>query len=921
MVLSGTLATALYASVALPSYVLAADINIASVTELKKPTESGYTGYDGSGDTSPAVFYLNSGSDGDTLSGSIHDGSAQMPTIYQSWDGTAYAAADADLRVSGIHSVSSFTSDVDITLNLTREQGLVSDNQSIDLTGLSVLAGKTVANRGAIDIAATGGTAANGYARADAQGISGEVGMNSGNITVTANAGAVTSFSATAPATTEAHGIFGYVGMNSGAITVTANGGTATSSTSAAYAYAYVKAHGIEGDVETNSGAITVTANGGTVPSTNDSAYASAKAYGIEGNVDTNSGNITVTVNGGTATSSSGSAYASAKAYGIDGNVDTNSGNITVTANGGTATSSNVYSSARAIGISGTVIENRGDILVKAIAGKATINSTVSSGSAYAYGIESSNGTLTNTGLIDVYAKARTDSGAVGKAEAYGIQASNDLTLDSSGLINVTIDCDGNGDGDCNDSADNYLSSTSQAYQVYANSKLSIKGYSIAFADDLALSTYEGTIKADNVADVTFDNAKLYAHTTDTTVAGQAYTIPSLVTDGTVLKPIDEQLFASIETKSLIGTLGPDWDASFVEGTSTQQVIFNYTPDVSTSQQAAVVQKNTVAHTMGVTQNALLSMMDGRTATGTGNAAKPLGYASTAPSAVQQAVAAVPDIIIGTKLETKGQIFATPYHSIQSAAANPLGYNARSSGIIAGYNHKLTPDLLVGANASMAYSRIDYTGSGYEDRSEQVKTFGAGVQGAYRSGNMLLSGISSYFRTQNDYTDTSASNSEQAEYASSGAQTALNLQYIAPLGDQKFVPEVGLTHLWLSRDAYTTDNKVNANTTHGALNEHELYASAKLSWQGTYRWEDTVLKPSLGAGIRQTLSDGKLSSSMASGANGFAVIDSFEDKTAFIASAALEVSSDTFTAALGYVGEYTKNTRDTSLYGRFAYHF
>ncbi|MES0871667.1 hypothetical protein [Pseudovibrio sp. SCP19] len=84
---------------------------------------------------------------------------------------------------------------------------------------------------------------------------------------------------------------------------------------------------------------------------------------------------------------------------------------------------------------------------------------------------------------------------------------------------------------------------------------------------------------------------------------------------------------------------------------------------------------------------------------------------------------------------------------------------------------------------------------------------------------------------------------------------------------------------------------------------------------------ELTLQPHLGAGLRQRLTDGKLSNTMQAGVNGFAVVESEQERTSFTASVSLGVSGEAFSASLGYMGEYSADTRETSIYGRMGYRF
>ncbi|MES0871668.1 autotransporter outer membrane beta-barrel domain-containing protein [Pseudovibrio sp. SCP19] len=737
-----------------------------------------------------------------------------------------------------------------------------------------IVSGITAENSGDLTVKAVAGIAtvstsgkdAHDSNRSDAiaiaRGASGNVSLNSGAITVQAEGG-----TGRTEAYAHAWGVDGNLDTNENKIEVFAEGGD-TGDSKVSSASGVAEAHGVEGDVRTNSSIIIARAIGGEGKVSNAKSYGvkgaltthgelgeievfakggeadvgevaidvSAEAFGIYEGATTSSGGITVEAVGGTGLLKFGNGYdlnASAKAIGINGDTTNSHGEIKVTARGGAATDKSSggfnltqsQADATAYGLKGKAENITGDIIVTAIGGSASVTFYPNSSAvadAAAYGVDASGvaSSINNSSRIAVSATAGREvtDGVVqeAKATAYGIYSENDLSLHSSGLISAEVD--GN--------------AQSQTYQVYVEgTNATITGYSLAFGSDLSLAEYVGAIKADAVV---FENAdlsssvagaKLYAHTTNETRAGKAYVLPNLVDGG----DIADQTFGEIELKEsrdAAAIPGSDWEVDFVAGSNNSQVIFNYTPESSTPQQSSQVQAKVLMGGRSIIQRILQQQHGKFTAPVTGGSAL---SACAEPSAVRRDVAQVPNIIISDQRETSGEIFVTPYHSLQSGNANPAGYGARTTGFIAGYNHQLTENLTVGVSGFYASSDIDYTGNGYKARSEETSAYGGGAQFAYTTGNFRVLGLSTYSFSENDYRDAAATNLESASYNSRGMQSSLNVQYTAELGRHLLVPELGLLHQWTNSDAFTTDNQVAADTTYGAINDHELDMQAKLS--------------------------------------------------------------------------------------------
>ncbi|KZK98689.1 MULTISPECIES: autotransporter outer membrane beta-barrel domain-containing protein [unclassified Pseudovibrio] len=814
-------------------------------------------------------------------------------------------------------------------------------------------------NSGEINIRARAGTASGLIANANAFAFGLEnrlEGDNSGVIRVEAFAGTAISDGTTgdgADAIAIAVGVNDYInGSNSGDVIAFGQGGTATangatSAEAGANVYAnnngltkdnsgLIRAEGIGGTAKavgtghasvttrvmgifgalggTNKGRIFALTDGGTATATGSgNASASAEAIGVyngirntDPNVTTdNLGVVVARATGGAASSVGGNAYGYADVSGLDGSLGgENKGWIEALAQGKTATTGGdktANAEGLAVGIKGDAEANSGTIFVRAFGGTAqSLNAVKANGAARAFGIGYVNGTtrygvegeFTNTNLIEVSATAGTANGTQDKALAYGVVLNGATTLNNSGLIVATAT---GGAG-------------SEAYQVHAGSNaLTVNSYGILFRDDLD-ENFSGTIQADDPNNVTFNNATLHVHFSNSTKIDVAYEIPDLVAGQ------DVQQFTQLDGS---GVVGHGWSAEAVEsswGTTNQEVIFRYAPEVSSPQLVAQQQRGVIDATQRIGEGLLTDLMlKGDSASGEGLL---LAYDDKPASDAENAVA---DMVSQPHLaEQYGVFYAAPLHLYQQNLDGDLGYSASTTGVVTGYNRVVSPDLIVGANVFYGHSALDFNGI-YDQAKEMVDTYGFGVQGAYRKDAVLLTGQSTFYHTSNTYKDGSAQASET--YDSQNLLTRVAAKYIWEYGNNTFTPEVGLSHLWHSRGAFGVDNQGVPDVSYDAINNHQFSVDASLGWAGTYQVQEGELKANLRAGLRQILGDGGFKDVLRSGANGKASVTSDIDQTLARASASLEYSKGNFGASVGVLGEYGENTRNTAFFGRVSYKF
>ncbi|KZL13159.1 autotransporter outer membrane beta-barrel domain-containing protein [Pseudovibrio sp. Ad26] len=852
-------------------------------------------------------------------SGSILVDADNRDATAASTNGEANAAAD----VYGVHG--------NLLVENSGQISVISSAGSSETSGVSTANSKTLAvgvngyiqnNSGHVLVDADGRDAkalsagGNADASAEAYGTRSDLNDdNSGEIKASAHAGKAIGFKAEANAV--AKGVDNTLkGDNMGIIHAEAFAGQATSTgTTGDGAFASAEVVGVDDYIEgNNSGDIVVFGQGGKATANGTgSANASVESIGVyngirnsDPNVTTdNLGMVAAYGTGGTASSVGGNAYGYADVTGLDGSLGgENKGLIKAIAIGKSAiTQSDQIANAEglAIGVKGDADANSGTILVQATGGTAqSANAVKANGSANAFGIGYVDGStrygvegaFTNTGFIKVEATAGTANSVQDKAIAYGVVLNGATTLNNSGLI-VASATGGAG---------------AEAYQVHAGSNaLTVNSYGILFNDDLT-ENFSGTIQADNPNNVAFNSATLHVHHSNSTKVNEAYEIPDLVAGQ------DVQQFAHLDTS---GVVGHGWSVEAVEsswGTTNQEVIFRFAPDVSSPQLVAQQQYGVIDATQRIGAGLLTDLMfEAENAGGEGLL---LSYEGTPVSDAEKAVA---DMAGQSNTSgSYGVFYAAPLHLSQQNQNDSLGYSASTTGVVTGYNRVISSDLIVGANVFYGHSALDFDGV-YDQAKETVDTYGVGVQGAYRKDAMLFTGQSTFYHTNNTYKDSSAQAKET--YDSQNLLTRVAASYIWEHGNNIFSPEFGLSHLWHSRGAFSVDNQGVPDVRYDAISNHQFSVDASFGWTGTYQVQDGELKANLRAGLRQILGDGGFKDVLRSGANGVATVRSDQDQTLARASASLDYTKGNFGASIGVLGEYGEDTRDTAFFGHVSYKF
>nr|WP_321260561.1 autotransporter domain-containing protein [uncultured Pseudodesulfovibrio sp.] len=273
--------------------------------------------------------------------------------------------------------------------------------------------------------------------------------------------------------------------------------------------------------------------------------------------------------------------------------------------------------------------------------------------------------------------------------------------------------------------------------------------------------------------------------------------------------------------------------------------------------------------------------------------------------------------------EPTTDIFAMPYGSWAKSTRSPMGYEARTGGVTLGFEYQDNGSVL-GVHGGFGHAVIDFTGSGYTDNNENQTMFTLGVHGGTVIDDWVLGGSVTPYFTLHEYdgkTGAALDVSEKADYTSFGAVSRAIGGYRFILGDDILMPTAGLTHLWIHRDKYSSKANGTWDTTYSTLDDHELQANAGLRWMRTMRTGVFTVVPSVYAGLRQTLTDGSVSTSQSVPGAQPVSVDSKSDLTAANFETFISFAKDDWSCQLGYAGEYAETTVEHGAWLRVKWDF
>ena len=566
-----------------------------------------------------------------------------------------------------------------------------------------------------------------------------------------------------------------------------------------------------------------------------------------------------------------------------------NHGNLVLEGSGGTThVGGDMDSTVVGLISYGGDLTNSGNISV-------TTRSGVRTGSgdqeAYASGITTL-GDLVNTGRIEVTAhggktRANTSSPYTSTdIRAFGIVTSGNISLHSQGLITV--------------SATPYpglTGGTVSAYQVSVNSgTATITGYAMALKDQADFTqTYDGCIRLGSGANAVFNNARLYLTLGENFSGSAQYEIPMLAEGAS---PADQF--------TTLAPLPAEYSAQLISGNGTglQKIQFEFAPQGS----APLVSARVGATFQGQGQ----AMMEGHMVNSLLFNAQPSDPVT--PSPLQAPTRLLAGLNPGAgplhRLPEAGNyLFGGPLY-LKARDDSPTGYEAENQGLILGYTHQWAPGIFLGPHAGTSRLDIDYTGTGMDQRSEDVDTYFLGGHGLWQPvGDWVVMGMLSLYYGEGDYRDLAPTNVESGEYDAWTLRGEAGVGRRMIRGNHTFFPKLGMSWAHARRSAFTTDNRVNPDVTYGAMEENEVCAKAGVQWMG--RWDlpwGMEFRTGAGLGVTQILSDGKYVNTMSVGELS-RQLEEKADKTRLDPRASLTLFWGNLEWRLAYSGSHSRNNR------------
>lgn len=271
--------------------------------------------------------------------------------------------------------------------------------------------------------------------------------------------------------------------------------------------------------------------------------------------------------------------------------------------------------------------------------------------------------------------------------------------------------------------------------------------------------------------------------------------------------------------------------------------------------------------------------------------------------------------------------FLAPYYS--RTRSSELAYHNSSKGFLGGASYELGNKAVVGVH--VGWSHTDAAGQLLHQDGDS-NTALLGIHGEYRPISSLyvrgqFSGF--YRRGDNDWNNGayfplygSAHSKSQGLYASlqTGHAYALN-------SNSTLTPELGISWLWQRQKAYALHWKDkfgssmgNYDSTYAAETYRALYGTLMVRWQGDYSIQEGRIRPQLGLGVRQRLTNGEIRSAFQTLGSSFSTHFS-EDRSVALLEAGAEWLDGNTSLALSYGGEFGSDQKAQSCWLTFKREF
>ncbi len=260
--------------------------------------------------------------------------------------------------------------------------------------------------------------------------------------------------------------------------------------------------------------------------------------------------------------------------------------------------------------------------------------------------------------------------------------------------------------------------------------------------------------------------------------------------------------------------------------------------------------------------------------------------------------------------------FLTPYFS--HVDNSDLEYDAKIVGFMAGATRRFTERFSAGAHVGFSHADVS---ADLADQDGEALTGLIGLHAIYNcTPEWYVRGQLTGFlsRASNDWESglpvyplfTDADVDSRGVYASlvTGYDWRIN-------ASNTLTPELGLSWLWSHQDSYSLKWKDrfgnhldNYDLDYKAQDYNALYGTAMVRWRGDFALGDSVFRPSLGLGLRQTLTDGDVKSRVTASGSTFTT-KATEDETTALAEAGFVWQRGITSVGLTYTGGYGDDQR------------
>jgi hypothetical protein len=515
--------------------------------------------------------------------------------------------------------------------------------------------------------------------------------------------------------------------------------------------------------------------------------------------------------------------------------------------------------------------------------------SVFSSGSGDAYGISTEaqiqgdfSGVMINEvrnfGAIEV--SVMRSANQPGPGDAVGIHFENGGSLHSEGLIDV-------------------FSEDGQAHQVVTGGDLKVSGYAMRFGLETE-KLYSGTIRSDGI--VSFDDAVLFVSLGEGFEKG-LYELPELVDGAWVDLESSESRnqFSSFVDRTNL----PDMEIKLIEaaGSLGQRIDIRYAPPASFASKSMRLDGELLGLFVDRNQRRLLGLLFTKEPD---QSSEMGGFSDTIESS-----------------HSISAFHGAPFYMRSRNRTGPVGVDASTAGMQAGYTKRLGATTQAGLIGGYAQSRLDFRGNDFDRKSEDADHYFGGLHASHRwSEHFGLSATSVYFSADKEYSDASPLSNETAVYSTQGLRTRLDLAYWigGSRAVQQWIGGVGLSHTWQDRGSFTTKAASSADVGYSAISEHYFVLHAGLDWQREYIFGAWRVMPQAAFEMNHVLGNHDFTHKMSVG-NLTAVVTDQEEKLNAQSQIGVSASHGRFSFGVGILAKVGKDSNQTSAWLSSSYSF